>query len=45
MLKNYHIHSYGSVYDELPNRWIEILGVIENEVFNAVEKKRELNGH
>jgi len=43
MLSKFHIQSYGVVYDDLPNKWIEVLNVIDYEVANAMNKRKELS--
>jgi len=43
MLSKFGIQSYGNVYDDLPNKWVEVLHIIDAEIYNAGECKRKLN--
>jgi hypothetical protein len=41
MLKNNNVHSYGSLYDELPAKWVDILSLVENNYQKAMKAKNK----
>lgn len=45
LFKTHNVHSFGSLYDELPALWVDCLNLIGNEADKAVECKRKIDGN
>jgi hypothetical protein len=39
LLKEYRLYSYGNLVDDLPARFVDVLGIIDSEVPKAMESK------
>ena len=43
--KNYGVISYSNIYENIPNKWIETLSVIDNELSIAMKENRKNGGN